>query len=246
MRVTPLAGVDVGTARRLLRHPYDLVALADAVVRDDRDTRSAWPGRAPRARARSPSSAVELGRAADRPRLARRCARVRSGVASRPETWIRLTLVDAGCRSRTTTSTSATPRAVRRLRRSRLPRTEDRHRVRGRPPPHGRGSVGSGHREARAPGRAGWRVDPRHRRQMVFANRTAARRSGRRALRERALTPHRPFPTPIAVDAPLLRCRELAVYARHAGRVAGVWGKSTGRCAGDGCRGARLRACSRS
>ncbi|WP_349426929.1 hypothetical protein [Microbacterium sp. LWS13-1.2] len=80
----------------VLRHPYDLVAAADAVVRVDR-----VPG--PRGRVMPPAlgtvaelEAVQLpkrrGVVAQREAL----ARVRGGVASRPETWMRLTLVDAG------------------------------------------------------------------------------------------------------------------------------------------------------
>jgi len=80
----------------VLRHPYDLVAAADAVVREDR-----VPG--PRGRVIAPAlgtvaelEAVQLpkrrGVVAQREAL----RRVRSGVASRPETWMRLTIVDAG------------------------------------------------------------------------------------------------------------------------------------------------------
>jgi hypothetical protein len=80
----------------VLRHPYDLVAAADAVVRVDR-----VPG--PRGRIVAPAlgTVAEL-EAAQLPKrrgvVAQREAlgRVREGVASRPETWMRLTIVDAG------------------------------------------------------------------------------------------------------------------------------------------------------
>jgi len=80
----------------VLRHPYDLVAAADAVARVDR-----VPG--PRGRIKAPALATiaELEAALLPKRrgiVAQREAlrRARTGVASRPETWTRLTLVDAG------------------------------------------------------------------------------------------------------------------------------------------------------
>ena len=79
-----------------LRHPYDLVAVGDAIVRADR-----MPG--PRSRILRPAlatfadldAAIADGRRGVRSlRDARK--RVRIGAASRMETWMRLTVVDAG------------------------------------------------------------------------------------------------------------------------------------------------------
>ena len=80
----------------LLRHPYDLVAAADGIVRADRVA-------GPRGFMKRPplASLQELEAAIPHKRkgvLALREAlpRVRVGAASRPETWLRLTLCDAG------------------------------------------------------------------------------------------------------------------------------------------------------
>ncbi|KAF2420165.1 hypothetical protein [Microbacterium sp. B35-30] len=80
----------------VLRYPYDLVATADAIVRVDR-----IPGPGGRVRAPALASLAELEAALVLRRkgvVALRDAlpRVRRGVASRPETWMRLTLVDGG------------------------------------------------------------------------------------------------------------------------------------------------------
>jgi hypothetical protein len=79
-----------------LRHPYDLVALGDAIVRADR-----MPG--PRSRIIRPAlatfaeldSAIASGRRGVRS-LREARGRVRAGAASRMETWMRLTVVDGG------------------------------------------------------------------------------------------------------------------------------------------------------
>ena len=95
-----LAVTDAATSWSLLaaelRHPYDLVAAADAVIRDERMPgprsrilRPRLAGRAELAAAIAPGrrGAVALRQALDR---------ARPGAASRMETWMRLTVVDAG------------------------------------------------------------------------------------------------------------------------------------------------------
>lgn len=79
-----------------VRHPYDLVAAADSIVRVER-----MPGS--RSRLLRPALATWAALEAAIPRgrrgvIALRDAltRVRPGVASRMETWMRLTIVDAG------------------------------------------------------------------------------------------------------------------------------------------------------
>lgn len=79
-----------------LRHPYDLVAAADAIVRVER-----MPGA--RSRLLRPALATRADLEAAIPRgrrgvvvLREALDRVRPGVASRMETWMRLTIVDAG------------------------------------------------------------------------------------------------------------------------------------------------------
>lgn len=79
-----------------LRHPYDLVAVGDAIVRADR-----MPG--PWSRTLRPALATlaELDAAIAKGRRGVRALReakerVRIGSSSRMETWMRLTLVDAG------------------------------------------------------------------------------------------------------------------------------------------------------
>jgi hypothetical protein len=79
-----------------LRHPYDLVAVGDAIVRADR-----MPG--PRSRILRPAlatfaeldAAIAPGRRGVRA-LREARTRVRAGAASRMETWMRLSIVDAG------------------------------------------------------------------------------------------------------------------------------------------------------
>jgi len=82
----------------ILRHPYDLVAVADALVRDDR---VAGPNGWVRAPAVCTIDALSAAaRVADGRRgivaVREALPRVRRGAASRMETWTRLTLVDAG------------------------------------------------------------------------------------------------------------------------------------------------------
>lgn len=80
----------------LLRHPYDLIAAADAIVWIDRVA-------GPHGRVKRPAlaSLADLESAIPHKRkgvvaLREALPRVREGAASRPETWLRLTLVDAG------------------------------------------------------------------------------------------------------------------------------------------------------
>lgn len=95
-----VAATDPATTWALLagevRHPYDLVAAADAIVRIER-----MPGS--RFRLLRPALATLDDLAAAIPRgrrgvivLREALERVRPGVASRMETWMRLTIVDAG------------------------------------------------------------------------------------------------------------------------------------------------------
>ncbi|WP_141933338.1 hypothetical protein [Microbacterium sp. SLBN-146] len=80
----------------MLRHPYDLIAAADAIVRVDR-----LPGPSGRvlhaamATIGDLDAAVPAGRRGVRA-LREALPRVRVGSASRMETWVRLTLVDGG------------------------------------------------------------------------------------------------------------------------------------------------------
>ncbi|HKT55141.1 MAG TPA: hypothetical protein VJR25_00080 [Microbacterium sp.] len=80
----------------VLRHPYDLVAVADAALWVDRVAGPhGWivsPALAGRAELEASIPFKRKGVVALREAL----SRARPGVASRPETWMRLTLVDAG------------------------------------------------------------------------------------------------------------------------------------------------------
>lgn len=81
----------------VVRHPYDLTAIADAVIRTPRVA-------GPRGRVLRPAHATvddltrELGRGRriGIRRLEAALRLTRAGAASRPETWTRLTIVDAG------------------------------------------------------------------------------------------------------------------------------------------------------
>lgn len=81
----------------VLRHPYDLVAVGDAIVRVPR-----IPGPAPRIErkawgtVRELEAAVRAGRRRGAAALRGALPRIRGGVASRMETWVRLIIVDAG------------------------------------------------------------------------------------------------------------------------------------------------------
>ncbi|MDL9980474.1 endonuclease domain-containing protein [Microbacterium sp. ASV49] len=80
----------------ILRHPYDLVAAADALLWTDRvGGPHGGSKRAALASATTLEDAIPFRR---KGALALREAlpRVRAGAASRPETWLRLTIVDAG------------------------------------------------------------------------------------------------------------------------------------------------------
>lgn len=82
----------------VLRHPYDLIAVADHLVRVVRPPHSR-PEQAvpqPLATVSQLSAAVDAGRRVGIAALRAALPRVRSGSASRPETWTRLTLVDRG------------------------------------------------------------------------------------------------------------------------------------------------------
>ncbi len=76
-----------------LWHPYDLVAVADHLVRAPRAARGVLE---PLATLGQLAQAVDAGRRIGVGRLRTALGRAREGVASRPETWTRLTLVDAG------------------------------------------------------------------------------------------------------------------------------------------------------
>ncbi|NNC11919.1 hypothetical protein HII28_08505 [Planctomonas sp. JC2975] len=81
----------------MLSHPYDVVALADAIARIPR-----MPGLSPRPSDRSLATLEELeacvraGRRIGIEGLRAALPLVRTGSSSRPETWTRLILVDAG------------------------------------------------------------------------------------------------------------------------------------------------------
>lgn len=76
----------------VVRHPYDLVALADAAIltprHDDEPPAHTSLVRLERA--------VAAARRVGGPALRDALPRVRDGASSRPETWLRLTLVDGG------------------------------------------------------------------------------------------------------------------------------------------------------
>ncbi len=71
-----------------LRHPYDVVAVGDAVLRDWRLE--------PLASIAELTRAVDAGRRVGVARLREALPRLRARSGSRPETWLRLTIVDAG------------------------------------------------------------------------------------------------------------------------------------------------------
>lgn len=79
-------------------HPYDLVAVADFFVRVRRPPfhRPSDAVAPPLATTDDLAKVIEAGRRRHAPRLRDALARVRTGSASRTETWTRLTLVDAG------------------------------------------------------------------------------------------------------------------------------------------------------
>lgn len=81
----------------ILRDPYDVVAVADAIVRTPR-----IPGpkgrveRLPLGTVAELKAAIEAGRRVGVRTLREALPLVRAGAASRPETWARLTLIGAG------------------------------------------------------------------------------------------------------------------------------------------------------
>lgn len=81
----------------MLRHPYDLIAAGDAIVRVPR-----IPGPLPRIEREAwgtvadLDAAVRAGRRRGAAALREALPRIRGGVASRMETWVRLIIVDAG------------------------------------------------------------------------------------------------------------------------------------------------------
>ena len=81
----------------VLRDEYDLVAAGDAVIRIPRMPggfdKDLGPALAPLASLRT---AVESGRRVGRPALRLALDRLRTGSSSRPESWCRLLIVDAG------------------------------------------------------------------------------------------------------------------------------------------------------
>ncbi|MFJ4037252.1 endonuclease domain-containing protein [Microbacterium sp. NPDC090007] len=75
----------------VLRHPYDLVAVGDAVVRGPRHPHD------PRALGSLAQleRIIAAARRVGRPALREALPRIRDGAQSRPESWLRLSLVDA-------------------------------------------------------------------------------------------------------------------------------------------------------
>jgi hypothetical protein len=99
LRVSSPASTWAGLAT-VLRHPYDLVAVADAIVHVPR-----MPGgfALPAGEREEPLATIDdlaahvgAGRRAGIGALRAVLPRVRTGAASRPETWTRLTIVDGG------------------------------------------------------------------------------------------------------------------------------------------------------
>lgn len=90
MPVLDAASTWASLAARL--HPYDLVALGDAIARDWRLPR----GRSPLATVADMEALVGAGRRVGIGALRAALPRIRTRAASRPETWLRLTLVDGG------------------------------------------------------------------------------------------------------------------------------------------------------
>lgn len=81
----------------MLPHPYDLVAVGDAIVREPRVPGPA--GRVERAALATTGEldgAMRAGRRVGVGSLRETLPRIRPGAASRPESWLRLTLADAG------------------------------------------------------------------------------------------------------------------------------------------------------
>jgi hypothetical protein len=80
-----------------MRHPYDLVAAGDALIRVQRYP-GPWshPMPKPLARLDQLEAAVRAGRRVGGPALRAALPLLRTGAASRPETWTRLTICDAG------------------------------------------------------------------------------------------------------------------------------------------------------
>ncbi|GAA3768043.1 hypothetical protein GCM10022240_20580 [Microbacterium kribbense] len=86
------------TLAPVLRHPYDLIAAADYFVHRARPphSRPEQPVAVPLASTKQLTTAVNAGRREGIALLRAVLPRVRSGSASRTETWARLTLVDGG------------------------------------------------------------------------------------------------------------------------------------------------------
>jgi hypothetical protein len=81
----------------VLRHPYDLIAAGDSVIREQRMP-GPWTRVMPKPLARLDQleAAVRAGRRVGGPALRAALPLLRTGAASRPETWTRLTICDAG------------------------------------------------------------------------------------------------------------------------------------------------------
>ncbi|WP_159501632.1 endonuclease domain-containing protein [Microbacterium sp. 18062] len=99
VRVHPVTGYAVASPATtwamlgsVLRHPYDLVAAGDAVVRTPQH-RDDPP---PLATLEELTAAVAAGRRTGIAALRAALSLIRGGSASRPETWLRLSLVDGG------------------------------------------------------------------------------------------------------------------------------------------------------
>jgi hypothetical protein len=81
----------------VLRHPYDLIAVGDHMIRIPRMP-GGFPKALPPPLAVMPQMEAVLfsGRRVGKPALREALPRLRTGSSSRPESWMRVTLVDAG------------------------------------------------------------------------------------------------------------------------------------------------------
>lgn len=102
-RIHPVSGLTLASpatawamAAETLRHPYDLVAIADYFVHIRRPPPGSASSSPPLATVEQLRSAQEAGRRVGGARLAQALPLVRSGAASRTETWTRLTIIDGG------------------------------------------------------------------------------------------------------------------------------------------------------
>lgn len=94
LRVTTPASTWASLGRLL--HPYDLVAVGDAIVCQRTSAGGTGFGRAPLATLDQLRAAIDAGRRPGVGTLRDAFGRIRTGSWSRLETWVRLLLVDAG------------------------------------------------------------------------------------------------------------------------------------------------------